>query len=135
MFRLPEGVSLIPANDRGEMLHKYVKSKDIIARQLRQGYDCFGKPLGLRVDSITGVMQLKIERAPAPGPDHMRKHCEGAIALLFERYVQKRSATAVKAGQLHLNWVKASKCFRIPFQVGIRHRELFEWWHVDGKFE
>ena len=38
-------------------------------------------------------------------------------------------------GQLHLNWVRASICFRIPLQVGIRLRQVYEWWHVDGKSE
>ena len=38
-------------------------------------------------------------------------------------------------GRLHLNWVKTSKCFRIPLQVEVRHREVNEWWHVDGKSE
>ena len=38
-------------------------------------------------------------------------------------------------GRLHLNWVNASKCFRILLQVGIRHKVVFEWWHVGGKSE
>ena len=38
------------------------------------------------------------------------------------------------AGRLHLNWVRTSKCSRILFQVGVRHREMYERWHVDGEF-
>ena len=37
-------------------------------------------------------------------------------------------------GRLHLNWVRTSKCSRILFQVGVRHREMYERWHVDGEF-
>ena len=38
------------------------------------------------------------------------------------------------SGRLHLNWVRTSKCSRILFQVGVRHREMYERWHVDGEF-
>ena len=61
-------------------------------------------------------------------------YAAAAVAAMWALILIWLPEAGIEPGRLHLNWVRTSKCSRILFQVGVRHREMYERWHVDGEF-